>query len=203
MSSLKLLGSEIRKLTQFRLLDIDRLYHFTRDHTSDLRPWMCDDRGVAVVLDARYEFVELYLRKRRTLILDEIQRTEYWKFICAPLDARPRDGGRTWQYADPASQVNRFMALIDSLVDKGYLASWRACALDQFEEFAPPHGEVDGQGSENRVVYAGRRFAGFITVIRHGEYYSALNGLHRLAVLKYLQDVRAFKRSRVLTMRVG
>lgn len=164
---------------------------------------MCDDRGAAVVLDARYEFTGFYLRSGRTLGWDEIRQTRYWQLVSAPLEARPRDGGRTWRYAEPDAQVRRFMALIDSLVDHGYVPLPRSRVLDGFDRRAPVHVEVDTDGARNTVEYTGRPFAGLITVIRYGPYYSALNGLHRLAALHYLRDAGAFRYGRVLTLRVG
>lgn len=197
------LVTTLRTLGHLRVLSVDRLYAHTREHTADLRPWMCDARGVAVVLDARYEFIDMYVGDRRAIGLEEIRRTDYWKFVSAPLDQRPRDGGRTWQYADPEAQAKRFMRLIDSVLRYGYVVRKRSALLDEFEREAPLHVETDGEGVEKPVDYTGRSFAGLISVVRHGEYYSAWNGLHRLAILKRFRDGGAIRRDRILTIRIG
>lgn len=193
----------IKAFSQLRLLDLDHLYAYTREHTADLRSWTCDDHRVAVVMDARYRFVDLYLERRGALGLDEIRQTDYWRFISAPLEQRPREGGRTWRYADPEAQAERFMRLIESILKHGYVVRKRSVLLDEFERGAPLHVETNGLGGENRVDYIGRSFAGLITVVRHGEYYSAWNGLHRLAILKRFRDGGLFREHRILTMRVG
>ncbi len=187
---------------RFLWLDMEKLYCFTRDSTAELRPWMCDENGVAVVLDARYAFTDLYLERNGRLDDRDTQRTRYWQYITAPLSAHPRDGGATWQYSDPQLQVQRFMVLIRSLREHGY--RWRDTRfLNRFEQEAAPHCERNSAGAEQQVNYIGRRWAGVLSVVRHGSYYSVLNGLHRLAVLKYLRDHGGLVPGRVLTVRVG
>ena len=183
-------------------LNLDRLYTFTRESTADLRPWMCDEQGRAVVLDARYEFADLLIRREMRLEGSLLEATRYWQYITAPLSERPRDGGATWQYSNPGAQVLRFMLLINSLRTHGY--QWNEqTLLDDFEAKTPPHIEIDAQGKESPVDYTGRQGAGFISVVKHGDFYSALNGLHRLAVLKYLRDHGSAIPAEIPVLRVG
>ncbi len=163
---------------------------------------MCDEQGNAVVLDARYEFADRLIRSDMRLESSDLQSTRYWQYITASLSARPRDGGATWQYLDPGAQVIRFRHLIHSLRTHGY--HWQDQAfLDDFEHEAPPHLEQDADGKERHVDYRGRPGAGFITVVKHGGFYSALNGLHRLAVLKYLSDNGGSIPSEIPVLRTG
>jgi len=202
VSRLDPLPTLLRDAARLRLLDIDRLYRYTREHTADVRPWMCDARGVAVVLDARYAFIDLYMRHEGRLGTAQIRDSEYWRLISLPIGTCPRDGGPTWQYADPDAQAERFMALIASVLQYGYVRSPQSPVVLRFEDESASHVEVDAAGNTNRLHYGGRQFAGLMTVLRHRTYYSVLNGLHRLTLLKYLRDTR--RGSRVVpVLKVG
>ena len=181
-------------LSHIIILDLEKLYNFTLNETSEIRPWACDKNGKFIMLQARYDFVKLFLSKGDRLSDNEVKATSYYKIISQPLEVQPRAGGAQWVYGKPMAQARRFMALIRSLKKNGYVRSKNSCVLDEFCDTSDPHVAKHQSGEIKVVNYKGRSYEGLMTVKPHRDFYSVWNGNHRLAILMvfwekgYLKD---------------
>lgn len=182
------------------LLGISDLYDVTLFHSAHLSPWMADERGVLKTLKARYDFVKLAIEQSCCIGREKIEETEYWELLNRPIDITPRDGGGSWVYADPKAQCDRYLKLIWSLNEHGYLGT-----LDS-EVFA----EFDGD-MLTRILLEGREqfirnndggYAGMITVKPCSGAYRVWNGLHRIAILKCLLDLGRLEEDRIRVCKV-
>jgi hypothetical protein len=163
---------------------INELYDFSLLHTEKLRPWVVDEEGVWCALDARCQFVKLYLEKGGNLTKEDIAATPYFNSLKKGINDKPRDGGRIWIYEDPEGQVVRFKQLITSLYEYGYIVDRYSKILDRFSLTTNAHTERTIDGEIVVVDYKDRPFAGLISVIPHEGFFLVWNGAHRLAILK-------------------
>lgn len=175
-------------------VDLEKLYYFTLRQTREIRPWTYDKEGKHAPLQARYDFVKLFLSKEGQLEADEIKKTYYYDLLTRPLNEKPRDGGVDWIYHDPEAQARRFMDLIRSVKQHGYIREKFSGVLDGFCDGADRHIARSPSGEIRTVDYRGRPYEGLMTVKSHQNFFSVWNGNHRLAVLMvfcesgYLKD---------------
>lgn len=160
-------------------IHVNDLYASTLYYKGLRSPWGINESGIFLPLLNRYKFVELYLNKNKSLSEEEVQSTDYYKLLCVPLGSSPRDGESNKIYADPYEQCKRFMSLIDSMLENGY-----GNYADSFKEvlLKDNSGEIVSQTNNIDIN------EGLISFYMEVDLPQVHNGLHRLAILKYLQD---------------
>ncbi len=184
----------ILKLT----ININDLFDNTLTGAPDLFNYSTDENGINLGIKYRYEFINFWLSKNKNLNLNEIENTNYFKFISKPINAHPRDGGKKWIYQDPNIQVNRFLELANSILKEGYIKSDFSNKLNEFEEKNSEHIEIDESSKITKVNYKNRKLAGLIEVMKHKNIYVVLNGHHRIAIMKSFLDNNIIKDKKIL-----
>ena len=184
----------ILKLT----INIKDLFNNTLIGAPDLFNYSTDKNGTNLGLKYRYEFINFWLSKNKNLNLNEIENTNYFKFISKPINAHPRDGGKKWIYQDPNIQVSRFLELANSILNEGYIKSEFSNKLNEFEDKNSEHIEIDENSKITKVNYKNRKLAGLIEVIKHKNIYVVLNGHHRIAIMKSFLDNRIIQNEKIL-----
>ena len=185
-------------MTELVCLPLKELYLNTLYRVQPVLPWGCDNSGRFVGLQYRYDFTSLVLNKDHSLAETDIRATDYWEFLNVPLTRTPHDGGAKWVYHDPWAQVQRFIQLIRSLRQHGYITEQQSEPITTFDTTAPPHLEVDAEGMIVNVSYKDRAFQGLISVRRFNKTYHCWNGHHRLAALACMHDRGDYKSDTVL-----
>ena len=181
-----------------RYMDICDLYNMKLYHSGPLNPWMVDSMGVCRPLHARYEFVAMVFASDSMPTVKDIQATEYWELLGRQLGEVPRDGSSEWVYADREAQSLRFVELIKLVAKRGYVGIRQDDndGLEQFDRDHPVkvirHGEVEFL----KTSYYG--YPGLLSVRPVAGAYCVWNGLHRIAILKYLWDSGLLEDNRVL-----
>ena len=167
-------------------LDVRDLFDITLFHSSSIHPWGCDANGIFLPLLYRYQFVKIIFKSTRALTDDKIKSTNYWSLLSKKITDRPRDGGGGWVYKNPMEQCRRLIALIKSIKKYGYLEIEKNHISYKEFENTPEIIEENGKASYQRNNQGG--FPGLISVMPSSGAYKVSNGLHRLAILKYLWD---------------
>lgn len=167
-------------------LDIRDLFDITLFHSKNFHPWGCDKNNVFLALLYRYQFAKMAFESSRDLSGDEIKSTDYYKLLTKKITDKPRDGGGGWIYKNPMEQCQRFISLIKSIKKYGYLGTEKSHISYKEFETPPEIIEENGKISHQRNNEGG--FPGLISVMPSSGAYKANNGLHRLAILKYLWD---------------
>lgn len=167
-------------------LDIRDLFDITLYHSLSAHPWGCDENGILLPLLYRYQFAKMVFESSKDLTNDEIKSTNYWNLLSKKITDRPRDGGGGWIYENPMEQCQRFISIIKSIKKYGYLGIERGHVSYKEFETTPKIIEENGKVSNQRNNEGG--FPGLISVAPSSGAYKINNGLHRLAILKYLWD---------------
>ena len=183
---------------QLLQLPLRDLYSTTLERTQKYRPWACDEDGHFVGLRYRKDFAHLVLASDGLLSEDEMIQTSYWQLLNVPLSTTPRDGGLNWVYANPRDQMRRYVQLIRSLKNNGYVTSERQNVAEDFNESAPGMSALYSNGREKTFRYKGREYPGLLRVSSLDNEYHCLNGTHRLATLTALSESGAFTEQNIL-----
>ncbi len=197
-------GEDIASRTDTRLtssaklkkLDVRDLFDITLFHSPSISPWACDENGVLLPLLYRYQFVKEVFESSGELNDSEIRATNYWNLLSKGITERPRDGGGGWIYKNPMEQCQRFLTLIKSVKTYGYIGEKKDHASYKDFELTPEIFEANGISTRQKDSVAG--FPGLISVMASSGAYKVYNGLHRLAILKYLWDIGQLPSPRIL-----
>lgn len=182
------------------VLDSRDLFDITLYHSGRLSPWAVDSNGINRMLAARYDFVELFMRNGRSLSSLQIQSAEYWKLLHKSISDVPRDGGTDWVYADPADQCERFIQLINSIVSEGYLGDRYSSIFRQFD--GSNLTKIIKNGVISNITNNDGGYPGMMSVVPCKGGYRVWNGLHRIAILKYLLEHNCLPNNRVVVRKV-
>ena len=165
-------------------IHIDDLFTSTLRYKSLRSPHGCDESGIFIPLLNRHQFVKFYFENSQSLTQKQIESTDYFKLLKAGFDANPRDGETRAVYADPLAQAHRFIELINSVTENGYkIGDEKIGAFnDEVVPLFTESGDVVPQ--TNRLDIPN----GIITIHIELGLPQVHNGLHRLAILKYLND---------------
>lgn len=184
----------------FRLFDIGDLFDMTLYHGGELHPWMVDSRGLCRPLLDRYNFVKMVMESGGAPTMEQIQKTEYWELLGRPLGEAPWDGGDDWVYASREAQCQRFLDVTKSILELGYVGVRQEDSLKRFDGPALP--KIIRGGVEQPIANNDGGYPGLITARPVGGAYCVWNGLHRIAILKYLWDKRLIADNRILVRKM-
>ena len=165
-------------------IHIDDLFTSTLRYKSLRSPHGCDESGIFIPLLNRYKFVKFYFENSQSLTDKQIESTDYFKLLKAGFDANPRDGESKAVYADPLAQAHRFIELINSVTTSGYVVGGEKIGAFNDEVVALHTESGDVVPQTNRLDIE----KGLITIYMELGLPQVHNGLHRLAILKYLND---------------
>ena len=193
---------DIRSTNNPRLkkMDIRDLFDITLFHSFAIHPWGCDDNGVYLPLLYRYQFVKMVLESPDSISDDKIKSSSYFNLLSRKITEKPRDGGKGWVYKNPMEQCQRFIFLIKSIKKYGYLGIEKEHSCYKRFEFPLEIIEADGAVSYLKNNTAG--FPGLISVRPSSGAFAVHNGLHRLAILKYLWDTGQLSSPRILVRKM-
>ncbi|MBM3706597.1 MAG: hypothetical protein FJW66_08740 [Actinobacteria bacterium] len=181
-------------------MDVNDLYDISLYHSYNINPWGCNEEKVFLPLKNRYEFVKIYFEADGNLTEDIILNSNYYKLLQKDIDETPRDGGNNWVYKSPMDQVKRFIKLMASFRDNGYLGVDNTHnALEEFDN-APEIVSKDGSMQFQSNNDGGYR--GLISFRPCSGAYKVHNGLHRLAILKYMWDSGSLASPRIIGRKI-
>jgi hypothetical protein len=163
-------------------VNIDDLYNITLMHSKTFAPWGVDDNSVFLPLLNRYDFVKYAYSKQFKLSDDEIAQTSYYKLLEKNIHDIPRDGQTHGVYKYPLKQAKKFLKLMKSVFEKGYLSD--DIIRDDFED-------EEMLDENNNTFKQGNRTDIEPTMISVNVSSGALkvhNGLHRLAILRVMYE---------------
>jgi len=166
-------------------LDVRDLFDITLFHSTNIHPWGCDENGVFLPLLNRYQFVKKFFESSE-LTEEEIKSTNYWSLLSKKITDKPRDGGGGWVYKDPMEQCRRLVNLIKSIKQYGYLGLEKG--HESYREFQDMQEIIEADGKISLQKNKESGYPGLISVMPSSGAYKVHNGLHRIAILKYLWD---------------
>lgn len=163
-------------------IHVNDLYASTLYYKGLRCPWGINESGIFIPLVNRYKFIQFYMENKKNLSKKQIESTDYFKLLCVPIESSPRDGQTNKIYNDPHIQCQRFMMLIDSIIENSYGNNINS-EIDQEEVILKDiNGNLSTQTNNNQIE------SGLISIYFETDLPQVHNGLHRLAILKYLHD---------------